>query len=108
MSSMNTDVGIMSLQHQQPCCNLGISRHMDLWKNIILIAPDKTRDILLSLALGLVLAFGYSWFSFRHHPFTPHPHMMQLRIYKKENPDLFAFYNLKLAFARGILNPKVF
>ncbi len=106
MSSMDT--GTMSLQHEQPCCNLGISHYMDSWKNIVLVVPDKMRDTFMLLALGLALAFGYSWFSLRYCPHLPDPDTVRLRLYVKENPDVTLFSHLKLAFARGILNPKIY
>ncbi|SRR5581483_10264548 len=106
MSSM--DMGMTSSPHEQPCCNLGTAHHMDSWKNIILVAPDKMRDVFKLLAFGLALVFGCRWLSLRYRPHLPDPDTVRLRLYLKENPGLLLFSHLKLAFARGILNPKIY
>lgn len=108
MNMSIADRDSMPLLHEQPCCNVGISHTIDLWKNIVLGAPDKTRDILMLFALGLTLAFGYSLFLLRYRPHLPDPDTVRVRLYMRENPNLLLFDHLKLAFARGILNPKIY
>lgn len=104
MSAM--DMGSVSAQQDQQCCNLGPAHQFDTWKNVILVAPDKIRDTLILLALGLILAFGYSWYSALTHRPQFEPDIG--RLYTKQNPDLILFNHLRLAFARGILNPKLY
>ena len=104
MSTM--DMSSASAQQDQQCCNIGPAHQFGSWKNIILVAPDKTRDTLTLLALGLILAFGYGWSSALNR--KPHFDLDAGRLYVKENPDLILFNHLRLAFARGILNPKIY
>lgn len=102
------DMGMTSSQHDQPCCTLGVAHHIDSWKNIILTVPDKLRDVWALLALGLTLILGYSWISLWNRRPSIDLDVGHLRLYERDNPDLTLFNHLKLAFARGILNPKVY
>ena len=104
MSAM--DMGSLSAQQDQQCCNLGAAHQFDSWKNVILVAPDKIRDTLMLLALGLALIFAYSLFSSWNNKPRFEPDIG--RLYIKENPDLTLFNHIRLAFARGILNPKIY
>lgn len=106
MSAIN--MGMTSEEHQQQCCSISTSHHIDSWKNIILTVPDKTRDALALLALGLALILGYSWVSLWNHRPPIELDIGRLRLYIRENPDLILFNHLKLAFARGILNSKIY
>lgn len=85
----------------QACCG-GISQHIQSWRNLTLSNFNNIRDILAMLAASLVLALAFTQWSnrdtqrhFRLKPIRPHP-------------NLFAYDPLKLAFARGILNPKIY
>lgn len=98
----------ISITSEQECCGSGISHHFDTWKNIALAVPDKMRDSLMLLALGLILILGGSFLSLRHRYPLPNLDTLRLRLYVKQNPDLILFNHLKLAFARGILNPKIY
>ena len=93
---------------EQQCCGTSISHHFNTWKNITLAVPDKVRDSLMLLALGLSLILGGSWLSLRHRYPLPNLDILRLRLYIRQNPDLLLFNHLKLAFARGILNPKIY
>jgi hypothetical protein len=106
MSAMDT--GMMSSEHEQSCCNLGAANHMNSLRDVALIAPDKTRDTLTLLALGLALLLGYGFAHiWNHRPPIDHD-VGHLRLYIKSHPELVLFDHLKLAFARGILNPKIY
>lgn len=98
----------ISMPSEQSCCGSSISHHFDTWKNIALAVPDKVRDNLVLLALGLALILGGNWLSVRHRNFLPNLDILRLRLYVRQNPNLLLFNHLKLAFARGILNPKVY
>jgi len=98
----------ISMASEQQCCGTSISHHFNTWKNITLAVPDKVRDSLMLLALGLALILGGSWLSLRHHYPLPNLDILRLRLYIRQNPDLLLFNHLKLAFARGILNPKIY
>lgn len=102
------DMGIMSSEHGQSCCNLGTADHMNSLRDVALIAPDKTRDALTLLALGLALLLGYGFaYVWNRRPPIDHD-VGRLRLYIKSHPELVLFDHLKLAFARGILNPKIY
>ena len=98
----------MSMARAQECCGSSISHHFDTWKNIILAVPDKVRDSLMMLAIGLALILGGSWLSLRHRYPLQNLDILGLKLYIRQNPDLLLFNHLKLAFARGILNPKIY
>lgn len=102
------DMGMTSSEHQPSCCNLGAAHHMNSLRDIALIAPDKTRDTLTLLALGLALLLGYGFaYVWNRRPPIDHD-VGRLRLYIKSHPDLILFDHLRLAFARGILNPKIY
>jgi|SRR3989338_10521252 len=107
-TAMLGDTPSLSMASGQECCGPSISHHFDTWKNIALAVPDKVRDSLMLLALGLALILGGSWLSLRHRYLLPNLDILRLRLYTRQNPDLLLFNHLKLAFARGILNPKIY
>ncbi len=107
-ADMNSTEIIISGANQQECCNTSFSKNIDTWKNIVLTIPDKTRDALSLLLLGLVLVLGYSWVSLWNRRPPIELDTGRLRLYIRENPNLILFNHLKLAFARGILNPKIY
>lgn len=109
-ASMNMPVTGMTVMsgHDKACCTLGVAHHIDSWKNIILTVPDKTRDALALLALGLALVLGYSWISLWNRRPSIDLDVGRLRLYERDNPNIILFNHLKLAFARGILNPKIY
>lgn len=106
MSAM--DMGMMSSEHDQQCCSLGVAHHISSWQNIILVIPDKMRDTLTLLALGLALVLGYAWVSLWNRKPAIDLGVGRLRLYIRQHPDLILFNHLKIAFARGILNPKIY
>lgn len=110
MHSMGIDSAGMTISaiDQQECCNTNISKNINSWKNVILTVPDKMRDTLALLALGFISILGYSWVSLWNRDPLVEADTGQLRLYIRQNPDLIFFNHLKLAFARGILNPKIY
>lgn len=106
MSAM--DMGMMSSEHDGSCCSLGTVHHMNSLRDVVLISPDRTRDVLALLALSLALLLGYGvthiW-----NRFPPIDHDVgRLYFYIKSRPEIKLFDHLKIAFARGILNPKIY
>ena len=97
---------VVSMQADPSCCGMGISQHMTSWKLISQSLPRDAKDIMILLALGLVALFAIwrppSVFKF------PDLDFITYRLYLRRNPDLINFNHLKLAFARGILNPKIY
>lgn len=92
----------------QRCCNTNISQNIDSLKNAILTTSDKTRNALAFLALGLIPILGYSWISLWNRRLVIDLSVGRSRFYTREHPGLIPFNHLKLAFARGILNPKIY
>lgn len=95
---------VMSIDNQE-CCNAGISKHIESWKRALLLPPREVRDALLSLALALVAAFVSAC---RRVHFFNDRRQLFYGLYTRDNPDLTLFNHLKLAFARGVLNPKIY
>ena len=88
------------------CCGAETTNHMELWKST-LVGILETIQLLLVLVASALVAnvtlaelFGVprsliNLFSLRY------------RHYTREHPDITLFNPLRLAFARGILNPKL-
>lgn len=108
MNTMTTNSTLTAITAEESCCGTTMSQHIQSWKNTFLAVPQGFRDALTLLALGLALAFAYSWFSFRDRYPLLDPDIGGLRLYVRQNPDVILFNHLKLAFARGILNPKIY
>ncbi len=100
-----TDNALMSTSKEKSCCGSGISHHFDISKNTLAV-PQSLRDSLMWLALGLALVLGFSRLPFQN--FSTNSKLLSYRLYEREHPDLPLFNHLKLAFARGILNPKIY
>ena len=96
----------MTSANNQECCNTSISKHFESWKDALLAVPREMREGLLILILGLIVTLAVGLFRFRH-PLTDY-HLQFYRSYARDNPDLPLFNHLKFAFARGILNPKIY
>ena len=105
-TAMNSVGVTISGADQQECCNTSISKNIESWKSTILVVPREMRDGLLLLILGLIATLAIGLFLFQQ-PFSNH-HLPSYRLYERDNPDLALFNYLKLAFARGILNPKIY
>ena len=104
--AMNYVAVTISGTDQQECCNTSISKNIESWKSTILVVPRETRDGLLILILGLMATLAVGLFRFRK-PFSNRQFSLY-RLYERDNPNLALFDHLKLAFARGILNPKIY
>lgn len=90
----------------QECCNTAISKNVETWKGALLVLPKEMRDGLTLLILSLALVFTAALIRFKHD--HDDPPVISLRLYDKNNPDITFFNHLKLSFARGILNPKIY
>ena len=107
MDILNTQTAL-SMTSEESCCGTTISQHIESWKNTFLTVPQTVRDSLILLAMGLTLILAYSRLSFRECYPTLGSDIGRLRLYVQQNPDIATFNHLKLAFARGILNPKLY
>lgn len=99
---------MLSMASEKSCCGTTMSQHIESWKSTLLIVPQAVRDSLALLALGLTLILAYSWLSFRDRYPSLDSDAGSLRLYVQQNPEIAIFNHLKLAFARGILNPKIY
>ena len=81
-----------------------ISEHISSLQILLTTLPD-TRTILSLLLMLLVGAF----LAFRSYPRKQHHDLVSIkRLYNTQNPEIPLFNHLKLAFAQGILNPKIY
>lgn len=100
-----TDGISISTSKEPSCCSSSISHHFDISKSVLAV-PQSLRDSLIWLTLALALALGFSRLPFQN--FSTNPKLLSYRLYERQHPDLPLFNHLKLAFARGILNPKIY
>lgn len=105
---MTSNPTLTAIAGQESCCGTNVSQHIQSWRNTFLAVPQGIRDALTLLALGLILILGYSWASLRNRRPSIDLDIGRLRLYIRQNPELVLFNHLKLAFARGILNPKIY
>ncbi|OGZ02574.1 MAG: hypothetical protein A2946_01250 [Candidatus Liptonbacteria bacterium RIFCSPLOWO2_01_FULL_53_13] len=89
----------------EKCCSSGISKNVGQWKSILLAAPREARGGTILLILGLAIAFALSNFRLRHNSKND---LLSYMPYARDNPDFLLFNHLKISFARGILNPKIY
>ncbi len=97
---------VMTSANNQECCNTSISKHFGQWKDTLLVVPREMRDGLFLLILGLIATLAVGLFRLRE-PFSDY-YLPSSRLYERDNPNLALFNHLKLAFARGLLNPKIY
>ncbi len=95
----------LSVKSEKACCGSSTLHRFDVSKNTLSV-PQNVRDSLMWLVLALALAFGIRRLSFWNT--SVNTNLLLYRLYDRRNPDLIFFNPLKLAFARGILNPKVY
>jgi hypothetical protein len=104
----NADMSSVAITsaNNQGCCSTNISKNIESWKSTLLVAPREMRDGLLILILGLIATLTVGLFRFRHSLSVDYS--QSYRLYERDNPNLALFNHLKLAFAQGILNPKIY
>jgi len=90
----------------QECCITSIAQHVEQWKGVPLILPKEMRNGFTLLILALALAFAASYLRFGRD--VNNQPLLALRLYARDNPDLALFNHLRIAFARGTLNPKIY
>ena len=107
---MLTHAGIMNMdemtaQGKQDCCTTNISHHFDYQKNTLAVLPPKLNYELIFLSVALMLFFGFVARIFKYHSSslkTPRSYL-----YNWQNPDSLLFDRFRVAFAKGIINPKI-
>lgn len=100
------DKTVVSIEANQTCCGGTMSQHMQSWTNTLLTTPNSLRDSLALFALIFLvsLVFVRSQVSFSS---TDHL-LLSSKLYLRQRPNLFIFNPLRLAFAKGILHPKLY
>ena len=100
------DKTVISLKSDHACCGGTMSQHMQSWTNTFLTTPNNLRDSLALFALIFIVAlvFVRSQFSFS----STDQLLLSSKLYLRQRPNLFIFNPLKLAFAKGILHPKLY
>lgn len=97
---------MVSINTQQICCGGSMSQHIKSWTSTFLVTPHDFRNnlALLALTLFMALVLMRSLFS----PAATNSQLLSSPLYLRQKSNLFIFNPLKLAFARGILNTKVY
>ena len=94
-------------QSLSDCCGSASNDHTDIWKSTFIGIFQNLQTLLVLFAVALV-AFRFSdCFQF---PLSGNDRIFAIRFrqYAREHPDILTYNPLRLAFARGILNPKLF
>ena len=95
----------VSISHsitQQECCTVSSQNHFYLWSNTIFSSINNIKDILLLLFLFGLLTSVFYIKTLNLDLINPKD------FYTKNKPEYNLFDYLKLAFANGVLNPKVY
>ena len=97
---------MVSVGGEQTCCGGTMSQHIQSWTNTFLTVPQDLRNNFALLALGflLTLVFIRSLFPYS----ITDQKLLTGTLYLRQRPSSLAFNPLKLAFARGILHPKLY
>jgi hypothetical protein len=105
----HADMGAMNHSDQgvtlNGCCDTGVSDHMELWKSTLVGIPQGFQDVLVLIAFAISATFLFSDF-FATPRLNPNLPFLQYKQYAREHPNIRVFDALRLAFAKGILNPK--
>jgi hypothetical protein len=89
------------------CCDGGASNHMELWKSTLVGIFETVQSLLVLFAVSFVAAAAFSEL-FGAPRLSVNLFSLRYRQYTREHPDIALFNPLRLALARGILNPKLF
>lgn len=88
-------------------CAMNIMEHIAHWQSM-LTAPAPQKALVFALLLLLVAVFTTITIFKRNLLLLSGHYTIHWRLYIRQNPNLFLFNHLRIAFARGILNPKIY
>ncbi len=92
-------------QGSEACCTTNLSKSDHSLKETLLTIPkNHSRGLYDVLAIGLILVsvmIGRRLFEYIKQQLA-----FFVRLYNRQNLEIFAFHYLRLAFSRGILKPK--
>jgi len=106
--SMHTNDNIMkigSIGEQMKCCDGNILSRAKYLTGTVSVMPQELRNKLLSFMSVIVILFAIYHLKFE---ISIKNYPISYRFYIKNNPDFSLFDHLRIAFARGIINPKTF
>lgn len=107
MDGVNTST-IVPSTNEEGCCGGVMTRlqHIQSWLNTFLAIPEYLRSNFMPemLRILLALAFIKSLFSNTKAVLK----LLTFKSYRRLSPDLFIFDSLQPAFAKGILNTKLY
>jgi hypothetical protein len=89
------------------CCDVGVTDHMELWKNALVGIPQGFQDLLVLIVLAVATSFIFTD-SLAAPRLNTNILFYRYRQYAREHPNILTYNPLRLAFARGILHPKTF
>ncbi len=107
INGMSSDGNQVSLQNSQLCCSgKNIISHINIWKNTSLALPQRENVFLLFVAFLATLAFTF----YQKVSLQEIIHKVSLYgiLYNKQNPNILLFDNLRIAFAQGLLEPRIY
>ena len=89
------------------CCDAGVSNHMELWKSTLVGIPQGSQELLVLIILAVASPFAFAGF-LKLPRLNTNILFYRYRQYTREHPNILSYNHLRLALARGILNPKTF
>lgn len=93
------------MQSVESCCSSTFSKYSESLRSNFNL-PSRADDYLLVLIISIVLASAVNLY-LRSITYTNNGFPLR-KLFLRQNPDIFAFNSLKLAFSNRIINPKVF
>lgn len=96
----------MVIQSEGLCCGMAVSAHVELWKGILLALPYEAQHSLRALVLWLAV-FLIVLHVLPRSTFVS-PKILPYVLYARRYRSLRIFNYLTLAFARGVLHPKLY
>jgi hypothetical protein len=101
--SVNTNSSVIVTN----CCDGSASNHMELWKSTLVGIFETVQSLLVLFVVSYVATVAFSEL-FNTPRLSINLFAVRFRQYAREHPNIGLFDPLRLALARGILNPKLF
>lgn len=80
---------------------------MELWKSTLVGIPQGSQELLVLIILAVASPFAFAGF-LKLPRLNTNILFYRYRQYTREHPNILSYNHLRLALARGILNPKTF
>lgn len=105
MESVNPSVVLATMENGQSCCGIDMSQHIESWKLFSTSIPQSSSSILILVVLSLALV---TLLRNKVNHLLPDRTALSYRTIFRLSQNLFSINHLELAFARGVLNTKVY